>query len=152
MKMGPPVAWRDGPVPEAPEDTAFRRAAVWHLKITLGKQQDANRVPSSLDLSGLSELYLKIDYTGDMARLHARGTLLDDDFYNGQPWQVGLMRDEKAVFQTPLELAVLPMPDKAPIYLDEDARRFLLRHPGAQLLGATLRPQYESVLTLTPRR
>jgi hypothetical protein len=150
MKMGPPVAWRDGPVPEAPEDTAFRRAAVWHLKITLGKQQDANRVPSSLDLSGLSELYLKIDYTGDMARLHARGTLLDDDFYNGQPWQVGLMRDEKAVFQTPLELAVLPMPDKAPIYLNEDARRFLLRHPGAQLLGATLRPQYESVLTLTP--
>jgi len=145
--MGLPVAWRNGPVPQAPEAAAFQGAAVWRISVsTSGLNSTATENGKALDLSGLSELYLIFRFTGDVARLNAGASLIDDDFYNGQPWQVGLKNIGSA--GAPLSLSILPMPNAAPIYIDDQARRLLQLHPGAQLLRAWLAPQYESTLTL----
>jgi len=147
MAMGLPVAWRNGPVPQAPEAAAFQGAAVWRISVsTSGLNSTATENGKALDLSGLSELYLIFRFTGDVARLNAGASLIDDDFYNGQPWQVGLKNIGSA--GAPLSLSILPMPNAAPIYIDDQARRLLQLHPGAQLLRAWLAPQYESTLTL----
>jgi hypothetical protein len=95
---------------------------------------------------------LDIQYTGDIAHLESQGRLLDDNFYNGRAWQVGLKSFPVSTFAAPLKLDILPMPDIAPIYLDDAARLQLQQHPGAQILGVRLIPQYESVLTLSPKQ
>ena len=48
--------------------------------------------PAHLQSSTISNIFLKIAYTGDVARLSANGYLLDDNFNNGLPWMIGLRR------------------------------------------------------------
>jgi beta-galactosidase len=149
MDMGPPVAWRAGPVPQVPEETAFSNAATWQLDFTSSDSPDSSKQEQWMpDWTGLSELFLEIQFTGDIAHLQAGGTLLDDTSYNGQPWEIGLSHLQAGDSRSSLTLSILPMPGSAPIYLDHRARQLLRQHPGAQLLGATLIPQYESVVTL----
>ena len=76
--------------------------------------------------------------------------MLDDNFYNGTPWQVGLKRFGPEVFKAPLALDILPLPDSAPIYLDARAKALAEAHgPSPQLIKATLLPQYETVVRLS---
>ena len=134
MRMGPYIDWRKGTVPAVPADTAFRTASQWEIQW---------RNP---DLSGLSDALLQVDYTGDLARLEAHGKLLDDDFFNGLPWQVGLRRFGAETAAGTLTLEVLPMPHVAPVYLEGPARA-RLGHvaPGDSNLRVKVVPVYESI-------
>ena len=67
-------------------------------------------------LSGLDDIRLNIDYTGDLARLYAGSLFLDDSLYDGQTWTVGLKRLSLQA-AGPLTLAVMPLRSDAPIYL-----------------------------------
>ena len=132
MHMGPYLAWRKTRVPVVPPDSAFLTAATWQLQW------------NNPDMSGLSDMLLQIDYTGDIGRLRSAGGLLDDNFFHGLSWQVGLKRSPAP--GAPLTLQILSMPRISPIYLDQQARRELSTAPQtAQLLRATLIPEYESV-------
>ena len=73
-------------------------------------------------MAGLSDIYLRIGYVGDVARLTMDGRLLYDDFYNGRTWEIGLKRFLPEAFGRKLEVSVLPIPANAPIYLDARAR------------------------------
>jgi beta-galactosidase len=42
--------------------------------------------------SGLNDLFLDFDYTGDTAMGFLQGELVCDHFYNGNPWHIGLKR------------------------------------------------------------
>jgi beta-galactosidase len=153
MQMGPPVAWRHGSVPVAPEDEFFDKAAKWQIQILPPNRTGDERKDASENndfaskLPGLSELFLQLQFTGDVAHLQLGKELLDDKFYDGQTWEIGLRT--WAGMQSPLTLSVLPIPENAPIYLDELARRLLKEHAGAQLINASVIPQYESVLVLS---
>jgi hypothetical protein len=119
-----------------PPDSAFDKAAQWQIQW------------NNPDMSGLSDALLELDYSGDIGRLKSAGDLLDDDFYNGLPWQVGLRRFGTDVLSHALTLEVLPMPAVAPIYLDRPARAALRQarqHP--ELIRATIVPVYESIAT-----
>ena len=84
VASGPKFSWRKNGVARAPGDEAFDKTAEW--SITLPKHFPAS----------LSELFLDVHYVGDVARLSAGGKLLEDDFYNGLRWRVGLKRfDER---------------------------------------------------------
>jgi len=78
LPLGPPKMGKE--VPLAPADSDFDRAAEWRLFV----------VADALD--GLSNLYLRIEYVGDVGRLYAGGQLLDDNFYNGTAWEIELKR------------------------------------------------------------
>jgi hypothetical protein len=139
MTTGPYIDWRKTSVPAVPPDTAFLTAGTWQLQW---------RNP---DFTGLSNVLLQLDYAGDIGRLQSGATLLDDNFFNGSPWQIGLKRWGRTTAGSQLTLKVLPMPAIAPIYLDPKARDLFDRaEPTPKLIGAKLIPEYESILTVAP--
>lgn len=135
IRMDAHVNGRNVPMPLAPEDADFIGAAQWSLKIP------------SQSMNGLSDIYLRIHYAGDVARLSVDGHLLDDDFYNGRPWEIGLKRFLPESFDKTLEVNVLPLPRNAPIYLDARAWEAMNADgQTAKVLGVELLPEYEVVL------
>ncbi|MBV8603826.1 MAG: beta-galactosidase [Pelomonas sp.] len=114
----------------APIPEAFKASAAWTVTL-----------PSHA-LDGLADVLIEPDFTGDIARLFDGTTMLDDWYFNGQPWQIGL-RGLAHAPQGPLTLSVLPLRADAPIYLDRAHRPdFAGAQQFAQLRGVTLHPVY----------
>lgn len=129
------VPYRDRPMPSAPEDADFAGSAAWTLKIP------------AQSMTGLSDLYLRTRYAGDVARLSLDGHLLDDDFYNGRTWEIGLKRFLPQAFGQKLELDVLPLTRDEPIYLDAHAWEPIdAAGQTAKVFSVELLPEYEVVL------
>ena len=139
VQMAPVADWRKDAPPLAPPDAAFAQAAVWQLKIP------------AQSMHGLSDLFLRIPYVGDVARLTRSGALLDDDFYNGRVWEIGLKRFLPDVFDNPLEVRILPLRRDLPIYLDRKAWEPV---PATGQVAAAqlpeLLPEYEVIVHLRP--
>jgi len=57
----------------------------WRPK-TLTLEYDKSSLPD-----GINDVFLDIDYTGTWAGIYKR-ELVDDHFYFGQPWRIGLKR------------------------------------------------------------
>ena len=117
LAWGPPVAWRDGPVPTVPGPAAWAAAARWTLQLPTPRP-DSHR------------LWLTLALTGDIARLRVDGEIVDDRFGDGTPWVIGLHRWPCAAR---VQLEVLPLREDAPIFLEPGARA-----GGAALHSATL--------------
>ena len=92
------------PLPES-----FKTAATWDIAVQRGQ------------LKGVDDAYLQIDFNGDVGRLFAGTHMLDDWYYNGQKWQVGLKQLAAALDQ-PLTVSVLPLRADAPVYIDKEHR------------------------------
>ena len=117
-----------------PYPESFGRAAgAWRIAIA----------PGALD--GLDDAFLDIDWVGDIGRLFASETLIDDRFYDGRHWRVGLKR-QRASIGGPLTLAVMPLRADAPIYLDERVKRPATGQ-AAEARSVTIQPQYRLTLT-----
>jgi hypothetical protein len=96
-------------VAEQPDDADFEQAAVWQLQ--LPENTDPNR-----------DIYLRFPYLGDVARIYLDGKLLTDNFYNGQPFELGLKRFAPDIYKKKLTVHILPLSKDAPIYLSPTAR------------------------------
>jgi hypothetical protein len=131
-EAGPPRQVHIGShrVAEQPTDAEFEQAGVWRIK--LPPDVDARR-----------DLLLRIKYTGDVARLELDGKLLTDNFYNGDPFEVGLKHFAPDIYQKGLMLKVLPMPKNAPIYLSHWPQP-----EGASLDGVEVVEQYAAEVSL----
>jgi hypothetical protein len=140
VRLSAPLSWQPNGVAMAPPDSEFDKAAQWSVTI-----------PQNF-LNGVSNDFLQVQYVGDVARISSHGRLLDDDFYNGKTWSVGLRRFADAIRQGPLDLSILPLRKDAPIYLEE---RFRPDFGGAsqveKLRGLRLVPEYQFVIPLTGR-
>ncbi|HEY0786645.1 MAG TPA: hypothetical protein VGD62_12305, partial [Acidobacteriaceae bacterium] len=134
IALGPAFSWRPGGVATVPADAAWNAAAgKWTLRLE----------PTALP-PGVRDLFLNIRYTGDQARLLAGSTLLDDDFFNGTAWQVGLRRYTSAGKVPLLLLEVLPLRADSPVYLEPWAREAVGgAAQTAVVAGFTLTPEYE---------
>ena len=143
IELGPALSWRPVGVAEAPSDATWSAAAAdWSLTIMPG------RLSSGADASGVSNLFLRVSYTGDQARLRSGNRLLDDDFFNGEPWVLGLDRYMVQGKLPPLELQILPMRADAPVYLPKTGRATIATSgQTVGLTGLTLTPQYQLRLT-----
>ena len=123
------------PIATAPDESAFDKAAVWHITL-----------PSDA-LTGLSDIFLRIRYAGDIGRLYSSGRLLHDDFYNGTVWEIGLKRFGPEALMHPLEVRILPLRKDAPIYLDKAAwPQFPESGEIAEIFEVTAEPEYEAVV------
>jgi beta-galactosidase len=133
VAIGPALSWRKHGVAIAPTDSAFQTAAAtWNLRIAWPSQPD------------ISDLFLTVNYQGDVARLIADGHLLDDDFYNGEIWRVGLRRYRIDGAVPPLTLQILPLRGDAPIFLEPAIRAALPHTSQVDRLNAIhLTPQYQ---------
>ena len=127
----PPVAI-GGPAQGAlqPYPEAFGRSAAWNLS-----------VPATA-LQGVGDAYLRIRYVGDVVRLFSGTELIDDAYYNGLDWEIGLKR-YAALLDRPFTLTLLPLRQDAPIYLEPDAvPKMALGSQVAQLASVELVPEY----------
>ena len=104
-------------VAEGPVDKDFEKAAVYTIYLPVLNRQG---------------LLLNIDYRGDVARLYADGKLLDDNFYNGRPFQYALWRLPKDCRQ--LELRILPLQKDMPVYFPREVDKT----PGEQVNQVTI--------------
>ena len=138
VKMGPFVKWRDGSVAQAPEEKAFDAAAEWQLNL-------AQPLPA-----GVSDLWLNVGYAGDVGRLYVGKSLVDDDFFNGTTWEIGLKRFLPDAVKSGVRIKILPLRQDAPIYLDARVRSKLpINREIAEVNNLTLKPEYEIVVTLS---
>ena len=92
-------------VAQAPEEADFEAAETWEIHLP----------PQALD--GGNELFLRIDYVGDVGRLYLDGQLIADDFYNGKHWEIGLKRFAPQILEKSLILKLLPLRKDAPVYI-----------------------------------
>lgn len=85
-----------------PSDSDFDNAAAYNIPL-----------PDNRDC------LLDINYRGDCARLYADGKFIEDNFYNGRPFQFGLWRLPEGT--TDLELRILPIQADMPVYFPKEA-------------------------------
>ncbi|MET0322651.1 MAG: beta-galactosidase, partial [Duganella sp.] len=115
---------------QEPGPETFGLAASWQVTVPPAQ------------LAGLDDALLGIDFVGDIGRLYAGVDMLDDWYYSGYGWQVGLRRFHDRLAQ-PLTVSVLPLRADAPIYLDRQARPdFGGQTQLAQLRQVTVTPVY----------
>jgi hypothetical protein len=147
-QFGPKLSWRPNPIPLAPEDAEFDHAALWRIDL-----------PAIPEQPYLSNVFLTIGYQGDVARLYLGKQLgkqlIDDNFWNGQPWTIGLRetiagwQDEKRS----LELLVLPLPKGFPMYFeDAGALHFGVSGLADTLDSVRLVPQYRLQFEVTQKQ
>lgn len=135
VKMGPVFDWRSGAVAAAPDDSVFEKAGVW--RVTLPK--DA--------LQGLNDVFLDLRYVGDVGRLYDGALLLDDNFFSGTVWQIGIKRFSPEALAKGLDLKILPLRQDAPIYLPVSAKPdFRGRAEIAEVQPVTASPEYQVIL------
>lgn len=114
---GPFVAWRGRSVPRPPLPEAYE--AGLRVQVTLD-----GLVPAE------GRVLLTIDFIGDIAQLWADGELVDDHFFDGTSWDVGVdrfvRRDAHGAARWPsLELRIVPADPSLPIFLEDAARAAL---------------------------
>ena len=112
------VAMGSQKVAAAPVDKDFENAAVWEIT-------DLKSLQSS------SDLYLQINYCGDVARVYADGQLVEDNYWNGKPM---LVRVSDLIGKR-VELRILPLGKDFPIYLQREQRALLDAAPNGQLIS-----------------
>ena len=136
VRIGPVPSWRKNGVAKAPEEAEFSKAAKWNVTVPRGAMND------------LSDLFLEVDYQGDIARLSEAGKLLTDDFYNGHPWTVGLGRFLRGEESNTFELSVIPRRKDAPVYFElSKPVRFSPNGQVDELDGLKLIPEYQLVIS-----
>ena len=106
IPIAPSVPSRKQGMAMQPEDADFVQAAVWRIKLPAG-------------ISPGRDIRLRIHYTGDVLRAYQGDKLLDDDFYNTRPFEIGLRRYGPAVYRDGIVLKILPLREDAPIYITD---------------------------------
>ncbi|GCL62707.1 beta-galactosidase [Pseudaquabacterium pictum] len=149
LRWGPHLAWRDGPVPLVPDEADHAAAARWALPLPAA----ATAAFAALQArSPGARLWLQLDVVGDVLRLWADGTVVDDRFFDGSPWTLAVDRWQQPGGGWPvLALTALPIDPELPVFLEDAARaqaRAAAAHGGAVLQGAQL--QLEAVDRVRP--
>jgi hypothetical protein len=137
VKTGPAQDWRPHGVAQAPAAGDLPQGAKWSIAIPAGA------------LDGLNELFLEVNYKGDVARLSTNHKLLDDDFYNGKPWMVGLSRFLAPDGSGNFELSILPLRKDAPVYFEfSNPLQFATNGQIDKLDSLRLVPDYQLVISM----
>jgi hypothetical protein len=119
----------------APVDSDFTNASIWRIKL-----------PARIDLS-LNPI-LRIHYIGDVARFTLNGKLIDDNFYSGRTFDLGLNRYAPEILTGDLRLEILPLRKDAPIYLEpKDRPDFGAKESLVKLQSAEIVNRYEVEFT-----
>jgi hypothetical protein len=93
-------------------------------------------------LDDVADVFLDIDYQGDVARLFSGTRMLDDDIWYDGVWRIGLKRF-KAEIEQPLTHTVMPLRKDAPIFFDDAVKAKLpAAAQVADVLSVKLVPQY----------
>jgi len=135
VTIGPAPSWRSGVATIADEPTFSVDSARWKLTFT------------NIEWPKVKDVFLDIHYKGDVASLYSGDKLLDDAFYNGQPWEVGLRRYRDHLADG-LSLSILPLRSDAPVFLEQPFRPLKSDLQILKLNSVTAIPQYELTFSI----
>ncbi len=106
-------------------------------------------IPDAL-LDGVQDVFLCIDYLGDMGHAFLDGRLVSDHFFHGLPWEIGLKRFVLPEQERELIVRLSPLwPDAAAVRYFPAEIAFRPANNGAALLkinSITFLPEYQAVL------
>lgn len=92
----------------------------------------------------LDEAFLILHYAGASAELYHDGRLVADNFYTGQPWEIGLTRIAAGQESLDLDVVIHPLHAGDPIYLYEWPE--MERGIACRILGAETAAVYNVVI------
>ena len=95
-----------------PEVEPFVHAKVVDRR-TLTLSTDGPALPENVN-----DVFLDIDYQGDVGMAFINGSLVDDEFYFGQPWRIGLKRFLPRVAEDGMYISFRPISKDAPFLAD----------------------------------
>ena len=122
---------------QEPKPESFSTSAAWAIGLPEAQLHKVLRSPD------IDDVLLNIDFVGDIGRLFSGLNLVDDWYYWGGAWQIGL----KNHLHTGLVVSVLPLRADAPIYLPKDSRPDFAGKPQiAALNKVALIPVYKLTL------
>jgi beta-galactosidase len=88
-----------------------------HAKLADRKTLTLKTEKTSLP-EGINDVFLEIDYTGDVGMAFIKGQLVDDHFYFGQPWRIGLKRFFPRLAEDEMYISFRPIAKDAPFIPD----------------------------------
>lgn len=111
-----------------PVDDDFANAASWTVSFDCDKLKQH-----------IYDTFLQINYNGDVARIYADGTLVEDNFWNGKPMLVRLSdlvnkNADGTLSAKKIELRILPLGKDYPIYLQKEQKAELDKASDSGLL------------------
>jgi hypothetical protein len=114
-----------------------RRPARWEIDVPANALQDA------------FDVYLSIDYLGDLARIRVADRLLADHFYYGPAWRPSLRHWGAPALGQTLVLEIEPISPNTRAYLEPEARPEFAsdKEELAEIVSFRIEPQYRVVLT-----
>ena len=98
---------------EQPADSDFLSAASYSIPALA---EAVSKAGCSAD-----DLFLRISYTGDVARIYSEGRFIADNFWNGKPFYVRI----SDITGGNIDIRLLPLGKDYPIYLQPDQRRLI---------------------------
>jgi hypothetical protein len=127
-------------VAEEPGESGYGPSAQWTIDIA--KHPIAN----------LSNVFLRMKYVGDVARVYSDGHLVTDDFYSGLPLEIGLKSINPDLSAENLRLEILPLRKDAPIYIPPGTwPQFSASSQVSQLNEVQIVPEYEVTIEAAPQ-
>lgn len=115
------------------------------------KKVGARRMTVSFDTpasDSVHEYFLSVDYTADLAMAFIDGTMINDHFWYGQPWKIGLNRLTERMSKEDLVFYFRPVGWDYPYLIDipEEDKPDFSNGPVCRINGVEIIPQY--VMTL----
>lgn len=104
------------------------------------------------DLNGLNDVFMRVDYVGDTGMAFIDSRMVDDHFYHGRPWEIGLKRFFPQLQENEMVFVFHAMPRDATYLKDipaevrpnfEAGERRHLKVGGIEFI-----PEYKAVITL----
>ena len=83
-----------------------------------GPRRMSVTVGGDLQSPTVQEYFLRINYVGDVAMAFMKGQLVQDEFYHGEPWTIGLKRYYSDLQTDPLTFYFRPLQWNAPFLRD----------------------------------
>lgn len=71
-------------------------------------------------MDGLNNVYLKMDYSGDIGRYYLRDRLVADNYFNGQSWTIGLKKFGDQLEGQSFDILISPLKANYEMYFDLD--------------------------------
>lgn len=104
--------------------------------------------PGSLP-KGCSDVFLTVQYRGDVAHLYRDSTFLADDFFYGRDWEVGLKRFLDSGSNSDFILKIMPLRSDAPIFMEPGSWPVLApQSQVAEVKRISVTPEYEVRIAL----
>ncbi|HZZ27655.1 MAG TPA: beta-galactosidase [Pirellulales bacterium] len=126
-----------------PEVEPFIHAKVADRK-TLTLSSDKAALPE-----GINDVFLDIDYVGDTGLAFINGELVDDGFYFGQPWRIGLRRFLSRLAADGMYFSFRPIDKNAPFLADlptSAVPNFANQNQVLQIKQVRVLPEYHGLL------